>query len=302
MKRNIQQQINSTIWNHLQACLDEIPERTGTIVNASLEDISRDLEAYVKKDPASKGNEEMVLKTYATFMAVTLYRVAHRFQVSGDNQGVITARKISEYAKARSGVEIHPGATIGKAFVVDHGYGTVIGETAIIGDNCYILNNVTLGARGVSNNPNTSRHPIIGNNVEIAASAKVFGNVKIGDNSFIGADVEITEDLPANSRVSCLRIQSHFVENGKSQIREVGPSDRQGEVLISGSNLKADDLECFVQHKDRTETKIEIADHTESELKVRLNKNYLKMKKVLLNFRLKGRTVLKLSMATRFLL
>lgn len=100
-----------------------------------------------------------------------------------------------------SGAEVHFRSKIGARFIIDHGVGTVIGETSIIGDDCYILGGVTLGARGISSNASTQRHPKIGNRVQIGAFASVLGSVSIGDDAFIGPGCIVTKDVPPSARV-----------------------------------------------------------------------------------------------------
>jgi len=108
------------------------------------------------------------------------------------------ARLISQISRFFTGIEIHPGAKIGRDFFIDHGMGVVIGETAVIGDNVLVYQGVTLGGTGLQKG---KRHPTIGNNVVIGAGAKVLGNITIGDNSYIGANAVVIKDVPANSTV-----------------------------------------------------------------------------------------------------
>lgn len=105
---------------------------------------------------------------------------------------------LSNWARFFSGIEIHPGATIGKRFVIDHGMGVVIGETAIIGDDVLIYHSVTLGAK---ENVENDRHPIIGSHVVLGAGAKVIGRITVGDNCYVGANTVVTKDVPAGSTV-----------------------------------------------------------------------------------------------------
>lgn len=100
-----------------------------------------------------------------------------------------------------SGAEIHFRSRIGARFIIDHGMGTVIGETSTIGDDCYVLGGVTLGARGISDNPSSPRHPTLGNRVQIGAFASVLGAIHVGDGAFIGPGCIITKDVPAAARV-----------------------------------------------------------------------------------------------------
>lgn len=166
--------------------------------------IVEDLYAYEKRDPASRGKATLILKQYPTFRAVMLHRIAHVAQASFGRH-VETGREIAQHlssiARLDTGIEIHPSARIGRRFVIDHGWGTIIGETTEIGDDCYVLGGVTLGAIGISNNPNGKRHPTIGNRVEVGGHARILGNITIGDDCFIAPYSIVTEDVAPRSRV-----------------------------------------------------------------------------------------------------
>ncbi|MCX7662081.1 MAG: serine O-acetyltransferase [Candidatus Omnitrophica bacterium] len=147
-----------------------------------------------KKDPAAKSLLEIVL-LYPGFHALVFHRVAHflyNLRLFG------FARLVSEISRFITGIEIHPGAKIGKRFFIDHGMGVVIGETTIIGNDVLLYQGVTLGGAGLEKG---KRHPTIGNNVVIGAGAKVLGNITIGDNSYIGANAVVIKDVPPNSTV-----------------------------------------------------------------------------------------------------
>ena len=145
-------------------------------------------------DPASK-NVLSVMLLYPGFHAILFYRIAHFFN---NIKLKLIARLISQIARFLTGIEIHPGAQIGKRLFIDHGMGIVVGETATIGDNCTIYHGVTLGGTGKNKN---KRHPDIGNNVVIGCGAKVLGPIKIGNNVKIGANAVILKDIPDNSTV-----------------------------------------------------------------------------------------------------
>lgn len=140
------------------------------------------------KDPAITSDWEVFL--YPSFKVLIYYKIAHYFYIK---KHYLIARYISERAKRKTGIEIHPGASIGKSLFIDHGVGVVIGETAIIGDNVTIFHDVTLGGTGKEKG---KRHPTIGNNVLIGSGAKVLGNIIIGDNVKIGANSVILNDVP----------------------------------------------------------------------------------------------------------
>lgn len=152
------------------------------------------INAYKRYDPAAKSRWEIAL-LYPGPKAVLLFRIANYFYRL---QLFFMARLISELARFFTGIEIHPGATIGRRLVIDHGMGVVIGETSEIGDDCIIFHGVTLG--GVKFDP-VKRHPTIGNKVVIGAGAKILGPVIIGDNVKIGANSVVIKDIPANATV-----------------------------------------------------------------------------------------------------
>lgn len=158
-----------------------------------------DAEAIFKGDPAAKTVEE-VIHIYPGFYAIFIYRVAHAFYIF---KMPVLARMISEYAHSVTGIDIHPGATIGRSFGIDHGTGIVIGETAVIGNNVKIYQSVTLGAKNVAKDLSaTKRHPTIEDNVVIYAGATILGgDTIIRKNSIIGGNVFITNSIPANSLV-----------------------------------------------------------------------------------------------------
>ena len=145
-----------------------------------------------RRDPAAKSNL-VIFFTYPSVIVMRYFRVAHFFYKIHFR---LTAALIMKIARRRTGIEIHPAATIGKHLFIDHGMGVVIGETAIIGDNVTLYHGVTLGGVSLKQEP---RHPIIEDNVIIGAGAKILGRVKIGRNSKIGANVVIREDVAPNS-------------------------------------------------------------------------------------------------------
>lgn len=153
-----------------------------------------DIKAAQKKDPAAKSALEIIF-LYQGLHALVAYRIAHFFYKI---KMFFLARAISQIARFITGIEIHPGATIGKRFFIDHGMGVVIGETAIIGDDVLLYQGVTLGGTGIVKG---KRHPTIGNNVVVGGGAKVLGDIVIGDNSYIGANAVVIKNVPPNSTV-----------------------------------------------------------------------------------------------------
>ena len=146
-----------------------------------------------ERDPAIHSNMEVFL--YPSFKVMCYYRLAHRLYL---HHHYFWARWVSQKGARRTGIEIHPGAQIGKGFFIDHGHGVIIGETTVIGDNVTLYQGVTLGGTGKEQG---KRHPTIGNNVMISTGAKVLGSFKIGDNSKIGAGSVVLNEVPPNSTV-----------------------------------------------------------------------------------------------------
>jgi len=152
-----------------------------------------EMQIIKERDPAIKTPLEVFL--YPSFKAIIRYRIAHRLYI---NKHYFLARWYSQRTVRKTGIEIHPGATIGKGLFIDHGYGVVIGETAIIGDNVTLYQGVTLGGTGKEHG---KRHPTIGNNVMVSAGAKIIGSFTVGENSKIGAGSVVLSEVPPNSTV-----------------------------------------------------------------------------------------------------
>ena len=150
------------------------------------------LGAYQKRDPAARSKLEIFL-LYQGVHAVIDHRIAHFFY---KHNMKFIARCVSQWSRFWTGIEIHPGATIGKRLVIDHGMGIVIGETAEIGDDCLLYHGVTLGGTGKDQG---KRHPTIGNNVLVSTGAKVLGPFKVGDNARIAANAVVLSEVPDNS-------------------------------------------------------------------------------------------------------
>jgi len=161
--------------------------------------LQEDITAIFEGDPASESREEVV-RSYPGFYALAAYRIANQlYRLEID----LIPRSITEYAHGKTGIDIHPAATIGRRFCIDHGTGIVIGETTEIGDDVKIYQGVTLGALSVEKTlANTKRHPTIGNRVVIYAGATVLGgNTTIGDDSIIGGNVWLTESISPSTQV-----------------------------------------------------------------------------------------------------
>ena len=154
----------------------------------------KEIRAIFERDPAAGGFLEVLL-TYPGIHVLVFHKIAHTLHMM---RIPFLPRWISQIGRFFTGIEIHPGATIGKGLFIDHGMGVVIGETAIIGDNVTLYQGVTLGGTGKEKG---KRHPTVGNNVVIGAGAKVLGNIKMGDNSYIGSNAVVIKDVPDNSTI-----------------------------------------------------------------------------------------------------
>ena len=154
--------------------------------------LCEELDSIMERDPAARSRLEVYF-LYSGFKAVRAYRRANWF--FRHNMKFI-ARMISQHARFKTGIEIHPGATIGKGLFIDHGMGVVIGETAEIGDNCTIYQGVTLGGTGKDHG---KRQPTLGNNVLVGSGAKVLGPFKVGDNARIAAGAVVLTEVPENA-------------------------------------------------------------------------------------------------------
>jgi serine O-acetyltransferase len=180
----------------------------GAAFRRSLPVMLEDLATYQSRDPATRQRPiECLMSVHATFFAVLTYRLARALldDRPEDEESFLDAMRLSWSARAHTGVEIHPEARIGRRLVIDHGWGTVIGQTTEIGDDAYILHNVMLGARAVSDAACGKRHPTIGHRVQIAGGARIFGAITVGDDCFIGPDVTLTSDLGPRRRVLASR-------------------------------------------------------------------------------------------------
>ncbi|MDQ6676389.1 MAG: serine O-acetyltransferase [Acidobacteriota bacterium] len=177
--------------------------------------IREQIETIFREDPAAKSTLEIVL-CYPGFHAILWHRLAHRFY---RNNLYLLARIISSASRRWTGIEIHPGARIGRRFFIDHGMGVVIGETAEIGDDVLLYQGVTLGGTG---NEKGKRHPTLGNHVVVGSGAKVLGNIRLGNHVKVGAGSVVVRPVPDNStvvgipgRVVRSRTDENSLEHGK---------------------------------------------------------------------------------------
>ncbi len=190
--------------------------KSGGIVGF-VREVRDDIDAILERDPAARSRAE-VLCLYSGLHALMLYRASHALHEKGH---YFPARLISQGAKFLTGIEIHPGATIGRGLFIDHGSGVVIGETAIVGDNCTLYQGVTLGGTGKDTG---KRHPTLGNNVLVGAGAKLLGNFTIGDGAKIAAGAVVLRDVP--EQCTAVGIPARVVRRGGEKIREADDMDQ----------------------------------------------------------------------------
>ncbi len=197
--------------------IDITPEKIGATgakivaaVNRCYKEIKEDIEAVKERDPAAKSSAEVLL-LYSGVHALLAYRLAHMLHKKGL---YFPARMISQAAKFVTGIEIHPGAKIGRGLFIDHGSSVVIGETAEIGDNCTLYQGVTLGGTGKDVG---KRHPTLGNNVMVGAGAKVLGPFTVGDNAKVAANAVVLEAIPENS--TAVGIPARVVKRGNVKVK-----------------------------------------------------------------------------------
>ena len=185
------------------------PVRTLNKIKSEIKD---NIDAIRQRDPAAKSDIEVLL-LYSGLHATLAYRVSHKLYIGGHT---FSARAVSQAAKFLTGIEIHPGATIGKGLVIDHGTGVVIGETTEIGDNCTLYQGVTLGGTGKDVG---KRHPTLGDNVLVGAGAKVLGPIMIESNSKIAANAVVLKDIPESS--TAVGIPARVVRQGGRRVDDL---------------------------------------------------------------------------------
>ena len=188
-----------------------LPVKIAQNLRAVSDEIKDNVAAVQERDPAARNKIEVLL-LYSGVHAILAYRVAHKLYLS---KHYFSARAISQCARHLTGIEIHPGATIGKRLFIDHGMGVVIGETTEIGDDCTLYQGVTLGGTGKDVG---KRHPTLGNNVMVGAGAKVLGPFRIADNCKIAAGAVVLEELPENS--TAVGIPAHVVRRDGQKVQK----------------------------------------------------------------------------------
>ncbi|MBQ7500835.1 MAG: serine O-acetyltransferase [Clostridia bacterium] len=217
----------------------------------SLNYLTDEIRVVRERDPAASSKAE-VLALYSGLHAILAYRLAHQLHIHGYK---FPARLISQWAKLVTGIEIHPGAVIGKGVFIDHGTGVVIGETAVIGDNCTLYQGCTLGGTGKHTG---KRHPTLGNNVMVGAGAKVLGPFKVGDNSKIAANAVVLNEVPPNS--TAVGIPARIVRrdgkriDGSCDLDQIHIPDPVAQELCQ-LRLKIDRLEKALEAENKDEGK-----------------------------------------------
>lgn len=232
-----------------------ICERRGIVFDR----IKKDIKVIFERDPAAKSVLEVLL-CYPGLHAIWLHRISHRLFKRG---WIVLPRLISNFARFLTGIEIHPGATIGEGLFIDHGTGVVIGETAEVGNNVTLYQGVTLGGTGKEKG---KRHPTVGNNVVVASGAKVLGSFKVGNNSKIGAGSVVLHEVPPNSTVVGIPGQV-VVKDGKKV------NGRDDDIDLEHDQLPdpiAEMLHCMQRKMNTMETRIS---QLEQELKERDTKS-----------------------------
>jgi serine O-acetyltransferase len=214
--------------------------------------LQKDIKVVFERDPAARSLWEVLL-CYPGLHAIWLHRIGHYFYKRG---WVVFPRMISNLARFLTGIEIHPGATIGEGLFIDHGTGIVIGETAELGRNVTLYQGVTLGGTGKEKG---KRHPTIGNNVVVASGAKVLGSFMVGDNSKIGAGSVVLKAVPPNSTV--VGIPGQIVWHDGKKINGIETIDLEHDDL---PDPVQEMLQCLQQHMFKMEERINLL---EEELK-----------------------------------
>lgn len=205
------------------------------------------------RDPAIKSNMEVFL--YPSFKAIMWYRVAHKLYVK---KHYFLARLISQKTARRTGIEIHPGAKIGKGLFIDHGHGVVIGETAVLGENVTLYQGVTLGGTGKEKG---KRHPTLGDNIMVSAGAKILGSFTVGSNSKIGAGSVVVSEVPPNSTVVGVPGRVVKRDGVKLPQNDLNQTDLPNPNLMDINHLQRENEELrniltqFMKHVERAERK-----------------------------------------------
>lgn len=207
--------------------------------------VKRDIDSALRRDPAARGTLEVVL-TYPGFHARQFHRLAHALHRRGLP---LVPRLISHLARFLTGIEIHPGAVLGEGLFIDHGMGIVIGETAVVGDDCHLLQGVTLGGTSTRR---VKRHPTLGNHVTVGAGAQLIGAITIGDHARIGAGSVVVSNVPPHATV--VGVPGHIIAyhdpGNDAIVRLPDPEWDRIEALEGRVRLLEDRLESMRERPD----------------------------------------------------
>jgi serine O-acetyltransferase len=211
-----------------------------------LRSIKRDIDAALTRDPAARSTLEVIL-AYPGFHARQFHRLAHALH----RRGVpLVPRLIAHLARFLTGIEIHPGAVIGEGLFIDHGMGVVIGETAVIGDDCHLLQGVTLGGTSTRR---VKRHPTLGRGVTVGAGAKLIGAITVGDHARIGAGSVVVANVPPNATV--VGVPGHVIAyhdpGNDTVVRLPDPEWDRIEALEARVRALEERLARLAEHDDR---------------------------------------------------
>ncbi len=240
----------SELYDTLDKSVNDLNKLADLVDSAAdaVKEMDKEIESIMERDPAAQSKAEVAL-LYSGFHAVAAHKVSHKL----NKKHPLAARAISQGAKFLTGIEIHPGATIGKGLFIDHGTGVVIGETAEIGDNCTIYQGVTLGGTGKHTG---KRHPTLGNNVMVGAGAKVLGPFKVGDGAKIAAGAVVLHEVPENT--TAVGIPARAVSKRKnsdcSDLDQVHIPDPVAQELCR-MRIKIDELENKLKQIEKEDRK-----------------------------------------------
>jgi serine O-acetyltransferase len=222
-------------------------------VNTVFGRIREDIHTIFRKDPAARSVWEVL--TYAGLWAVISHRFAHALWMRGART---PARWLSQWTRFVTGVEIHPGATIGRRFFIDHGMGVVIGETAVIGDDVLMYHQVTLGGTSLEK---VKRHPTIGDGVLIGMGAKIIGDITVGTSARIGANAVVTRDVPSNA--TAVGIPARVVKLDGIYVDKSTPSVPQSLVMdaqLNGLDPNADTIRGIIREMEILRERLALID------------------------------------------
>lgn len=219
--------------------------------------IKEEFQVIQERDPAIKTPLEVLL--YPSFRVMIQYRKAHKLYQNGH---YFLARWVSQRAARKTGIEIHPGAQIGKGLFIDHGNGVIIGETAIIGDNVTLYQGVTLGGTGKETG---KRHPTLRDNVMVSAGAKVIGSFTIGENSKIGAGSVVLEEVPPNCTV--VGVPGRIVRRGNKKV----PRSDMDQIHLPDPVLE--DIRTLQKENEALKSKLQRMEYQMQELREEKEKN-----------------------------